>query len=53
MVILTPKREDGNYTMPDYTYIFTHGLMEKATNYQSMYLNPELPQKFPLPNSKY
>ena len=53
MVIITPKRADGNYDSPEYTYIFAHGLMEKATNYQSMYLNPEDPQKFPLPNSKY
>ena len=53
MVIMTPKREDSNYMTPEYTYIFAHGLMEKASNYQTMYLNPELPQKFPLPNSKY
>ena len=41
MYILTPKRNDDIYTSPDYTYIFAHGLLEKAENYKNMYLNPE------------
>ena len=41
MIILTPKRDDGNYDSPDYTFIFLNGLTEKATNYAHMYLNPE------------
>lgn len=53
MMILSPVREDGNYSNPEYTYIFTHGLLERAKNYKNMYLNPEKPQRFPLPNSKY